>query len=333
MGLALIRSLTSLAPLSLVADAANLMGYSFVFGADATHIGTAEGIVSWNRSNFTFIVGASVYCFEGMAMVLPLEHSAKDVKAFPRTLAVGMTIVTGLYLSFAIAGYWAFGDATEEIITLVSASSMETIALVGARGRRSSRWWVPNDPDAGGATMPLQSHEGATGVQNMDGGAGNLVKLCLSVAVLLTFPVMMVPCYEIFERNILQIPSFRAASAAVKALVFRMIRMVSVCAVVVGKKSKSNRATLWQAGPLRAVCLSLCHFPHSLIARCPVWCLAVSLFIPPLVPSLDAPLPASQCPFSSLRSALSWSSLGPSRARLSCSSCRRSSSSGRSGAS
>jgi len=185
MALAMVRSLSGLAPVSLVADAANLLGYVFVYAQDVGSWGTAAGIVGWNPASFTFILGASAYCFEGMAMVLPLEHSARDQAAFPAHLALGMVIVTLLNVTFAAAGYYAFGDQTQDIVTL-----------------------------------------------NLEGQAGTLVKLCLCLGLLLTFPIMMVPCYEIFERRMAAAPLLRAASPAARDGAFRAVRGLLVAAIV-----------------------------------------------------------------------------------------------------
>jgi len=187
MALALVRSLTSLAPFSLIANAANLIGALVVLAEDVQHFPQAPGIHAWDTRGFTFLFGVSVYCFEGMAMVLPLEDAAKDKRAFPRDLAIGLAGITALYVSFAGAGYWAFGAETKDIITL-----------------------------------------------NISGRAGALVQTCLSAGLLLTMPIMMVPCYEIFERSMLQAPLSKGAEGHVRLTVFRLTRVLAVAGVVTG---------------------------------------------------------------------------------------------------
>ena len=52
-------------------------------------------------SQFALFFGTVVFSFEGIAIVLPLENSAKDKKAFPKILYGGMIGVASLYVAFS----------------------------------------------------------------------------------------------------------------------------------------------------------------------------------------------------------------------------------------
>ncbi|CAG9466814.1 unnamed protein product [Pedinophyceae sp. YPF-701] len=187
MALALLRSLTALAPFSIVADVANASGILTVLSQAWGDVGTGPNIAPvTGLAALPFMFGVAVYCFEGMCMVLPLEASTRDRKNFPKVLGVGMTFVTALYIGFALAGYLAFGDATEEIVTLNLKQGLVTES----------------------------------------------VKVCLCVGLFFTFPVMMVPVYEIFERNLSASTAFRSRlDMRYWPMVFRGIRGLTVIGV------------------------------------------------------------------------------------------------------
>jgi solute carrier family 36 (proton-coupled amino acid transporter) len=119
LGLNAIPSLTHLAPLSIFADVVDLgaMGVVmvedvFVFLENRPPLKTFGGL-----SVFLYGLGVAVYSFEGIGMVLPLESEAKDKDKFGGVLGLGMFLIFLLYGGFATLGYFAFGEATQGIIT------------------------------------------------------------------------------------------------------------------------------------------------------------------------------------------------------------------------
>ncbi|KAK1369780.1 hypothetical protein POM88_035872 [Heracleum sosnowskyi] len=68
-------------------------------------------------SNFFYGLGVSVYAFEGIGMVLPLESEIREKDKFGRTLAMAMAFISLMFGSFGILGYFAFGENTRDIIT------------------------------------------------------------------------------------------------------------------------------------------------------------------------------------------------------------------------
>jgi len=164
--LAMLRSLTALAPFSLFADAANVVGISVVMYHDlvdglsnptSSAFMSSEGVAS-----LPFLFGVCMYCFEGFGLILPIEASMQDRSKFTSTLTAGVVSITLLFLTFALMGYAAYGNHTEDIITLN----------------------LPN------------------------GAAAIVVKVSLCLGLLFTFPVMMVPVYEIVETSLEVMPWF-----------------------------------------------------------------------------------------------------------------------------
>ncbi|KAL3698491.1 hypothetical protein R1sor_012567 [Riccia sorocarpa] len=153
-----VRSLSGLAPFSIVADVCNVLAMAVVVKDDFHDFqGMSEikAFTSWGA--MPFAMGVAIYCFEGFGMTLTLHSSMKRPSEFPRTLGIAFLLIAGLYLSFGLTGYLAYGDETQDIITLN----------------------LPND----WTTV--------------------VVKIGLCVGLFFTFPIMMFPVHEIFERKLL----------------------------------------------------------------------------------------------------------------------------------
>ncbi|KAG0603923.1 hypothetical protein M758_10G130800 [Ceratodon purpureus] len=117
--LATVRSLASLAPFSIFADVCNIAAMALVIKDDLrSPKGFQELHPYTTLAAIPFAVGVAIYCFEGFGMTLTLEASMKRPEKFPRILALSFTGITGLYLLFGFIGYLAFGDDTQDIITL-----------------------------------------------------------------------------------------------------------------------------------------------------------------------------------------------------------------------
>ncbi|BBN18878.1 solute carrier family 36 (proton-coupled amino acid transporter) [Marchantia polymorpha subsp. ruderalis] len=157
--LAWVRSLAGLAPFSIFADVCNVLAMAIVVKDDVRDVAGLDHIkalTSW--SAMPFAMGVAIYCYEGFGMTLTLHSSMKKPEQFGRTLGIAFILITSLYLSFGFIGYLAYGDETQDIITLNLPNDWTTIA----------------------------------------------VKLGLSVGLFFTFPVMLYPVHEIFERKLLR---------------------------------------------------------------------------------------------------------------------------------
>lgn len=189
--LACVRSLAALAPFSIFADACNVAAMALVIKDDFHNFkgfGGLNPFTTWG--SIPFAIGVAIYCFEGFGMTLTLEASMKRPDKFRKTLALAFAVITMLYLSFGFIGYLAFGDDTQDIITLN----------------------LPND----WSTM--------------------LVKVGLCIGLFFTFPVMMYPVHEIFERKLLMAPWFQKnvlPSSKLHLLLLNAVRGVSVLATAI----------------------------------------------------------------------------------------------------
>jgi len=184
-----VQDMKTLSPFSLIADVANLLGLSAVLLQDFEqyeyHHEAIRAVT--NLKGVIYVASVAIYSLEGVNLVLPLESSCAERKGFPALLAKVVGGITALMVSFGVAGYVAFGSATEAPITLNLSS---------------------------------------------EGPWGNFVKVALSLALYLTYPVMMFPVGHVMEDNF---ASFRQYSVATRALVVLLTSLVAYAVPSFGK--------------------------------------------------------------------------------------------------
>jgi hypothetical protein len=79
--LAMLRDLSALAPFSLLADAAHVIGMLVVLKDDVDNIWTStkqDYVSSKGITAIPFLFGVVIFCYEGIGMILPIEDSMKD---------------------------------------------------------------------------------------------------------------------------------------------------------------------------------------------------------------------------------------------------------------
>jgi solute carrier family 36 (proton-coupled amino acid transporter) len=64
------------------------------------------------------MLGTSVYAFEGIGTVVPCETAIVDSAKFPRVIKIVMAVSVTNYIVFGLMPYLAFGDATEQYVTV-----------------------------------------------------------------------------------------------------------------------------------------------------------------------------------------------------------------------
>jgi solute carrier family 36 (proton-coupled amino acid transporter) len=65
--------------------------------------------------------GTVLFAYEGIALVLPLQNAMRKPEKFSKPLGVlnvGMVIVTTIYLTIGIIGYWHYGENVLGSVTL-----------------------------------------------------------------------------------------------------------------------------------------------------------------------------------------------------------------------
>jgi proton-coupled amino acid transporter len=112
--LSLIRDLKLLAAASFSALVSNLLGQAVVYYAALAIImttGISESVeIGWTHTALPYFIGVAVYCYEGVAMVLLIEESARDKAKFPALLSLVMLAYTILCCAFGAVGYYPYID-------------------------------------------------------------------------------------------------------------------------------------------------------------------------------------------------------------------------------
>lgn len=116
----------------MFADAANVVAMCVVMNYDVIElkqqgVGKVDAFTGWGT--IPFVVGVAIYAYEGFGLVIPIESNMKDRSKFSSTLAAALGFITALFIVFAAFGYFCFGDATLDIITLNLGQTWQTTVV------------------------------------------------------------------------------------------------------------------------------------------------------------------------------------------------------------
>ena len=131
IALSFVRSLSSLSPFSIFADACNVLAMAIVIKEDIRLFDHPFA----DRSAFNglwaipFSFGVALFCFEGFSMTLALEASMAERKKFKWVLSQALVCIMFVYACFGVCGYLAYGEATKDIVTLNLPNSWSSSAV------------------------------------------------------------------------------------------------------------------------------------------------------------------------------------------------------------
>ncbi|CAG9860864.1 unnamed protein product [Phyllotreta striolata] len=118
----LVRNLKYLVPVSIMANVIMFFGIftAFAFGlydlppfSDRRYVG--------DLATLPLAFGTTVFCFGGIALILPIETQMMVPRDFSRcggVLNVGMTFVGSLFVLMGFIGYWKWGEEVSGSVTL-----------------------------------------------------------------------------------------------------------------------------------------------------------------------------------------------------------------------
>jgi solute carrier family 36 (proton-coupled amino acid transporter) len=116
-----IRNISKLGPAALLADIFILMGLVYIFTFDIvalSHQGVSPTVRLFNPDHFTLTVGAAIFTFEGIGLILPIQSSMKKPESFEPLLGLVMFLITIIFTAVGVLCYATFGAATQiEIIS------------------------------------------------------------------------------------------------------------------------------------------------------------------------------------------------------------------------
>lgn len=119
--LSFIRNISKLGPVALLADIFILIGLTYIYYFDIATLateGVSKTVQMFNPQDYTLTIGAAIFTFEGIGLILPIQSSMKKPQAFEWLLAAVMIIITLIFTSVGVLCYATFGSDTHiEIIS------------------------------------------------------------------------------------------------------------------------------------------------------------------------------------------------------------------------
>ncbi|KAI9902925.1 hypothetical protein N3K66_002277 [Trichothecium roseum] len=114
--LALIRNISKLGPVALIADAFILVGLVYIWYYDIASLsqrGMDPSVTLFNPSSFTLTIGSAIFTFEGIGLILPIQSSMKKPHHFGPLLYLVMFLITIVFTSVGALCYATFGERTQ----------------------------------------------------------------------------------------------------------------------------------------------------------------------------------------------------------------------------
>ncbi|KAK4017028.1 hypothetical protein OUZ56_031984 [Daphnia magna] len=158
-----IRNLKLLAPVSLIANVLQMSSivvvFYYIFRDPLPPVNSVPAFGSWGGLPLFF--GTTVFTFEGIALVLPLQKDMRrpwDFKGWTGILNTGMVIVTCIYIAMGFyangtfafrLGYLAYGEDILGSITLnlpqdeVLAQVVKILLVIAICGNYAMQFYVP----------------------------------------------------------------------------------------------------------------------------------------------------------------------------------------------
>lgn len=117
--LGFVRDIARLGPAALLGDVFIAIGLVYMYTYDIAVIAsrnwhTHPTVEFWfNPSGYALTIGAAIFTFEGIGLILPIQSSMARPEKFRWLLGVVMSIITAAYISVGALGYAAFGTGTK----------------------------------------------------------------------------------------------------------------------------------------------------------------------------------------------------------------------------
>ncbi|KZN86257.1 Vacuolar amino acid transporter [Penicillium chrysogenum] len=114
--LAFIRKISRLGPVALLADVFIFIAIGYIYYYDISEIsqrGLQPTVKLFDSNTFTLTIGSSIFMFEGIGLILPIQSSMSQPDRFDHILYIVMALITFLFATLGILSYGAFGSQTK----------------------------------------------------------------------------------------------------------------------------------------------------------------------------------------------------------------------------
>lgn len=114
--LSFIRNISKLGAAATLADAFILIGLCYIWQYDIAHLATegmSPSVELFNPKAYTLTIGASIFTFEGIGLIIPIHASMRHPEKFEPLLGLVMLIITCIFTSVGALCYATFGDRTQ----------------------------------------------------------------------------------------------------------------------------------------------------------------------------------------------------------------------------
>lgn len=114
--LSFIRNISKLGLAATLADAFILVGLLYIWDFDITALATRgidPSVRLFNPAAYTLTIGASIFTFEGIGLIIPIHASMRHPEKFEPLLAAVMLIITCVFTSIGALCYATFGERTQ----------------------------------------------------------------------------------------------------------------------------------------------------------------------------------------------------------------------------
>lgn len=116
-----VRNISKLGPAALLADVFILLGLGYIYYYDITTLaarGISPTVELFNPAHYAMTIGAAIFTFEGIGLLLPIQSSMARPSAFEPLLYGVMLLITLIFTSVAVLCYATFGADTQiEVIS------------------------------------------------------------------------------------------------------------------------------------------------------------------------------------------------------------------------
>lgn len=114
--LSFIRNISKLGFAATLADAFILVGLVYIWDFDISALATRgidPSVRLFNPAAYTLTIGASIFTFEGIGLIIPIHASMRHPEKFEPLLAVVMLLITCIFTSIGALCYATFGERTQ----------------------------------------------------------------------------------------------------------------------------------------------------------------------------------------------------------------------------